>query len=246
MEQVQNISSHDAVKHLSFITVDTNEAESPTTNADREHRLEKLRSAPMFSFLACMGLLESKKQEHQKHRNRENVSENRTCLQYGLLGVHIPDDSSAVGHHELMYANVSAPWSTIICGSQGSGKSHTLSCLLENGLISSSPVGKVSSPLAGLVVHYDKFTSFGGTQLCETAHLASSGIPVRVLVSPANYVAMKKAYESLPGLENSQSLEVVPMYLSQNHLTITMMKTLMGIGTGKDQPLYIEVRPHAD
>lgn len=32
------------------------------------------------------------------------------------------------------------------------------------------------------------------------------------------------------------------MYLSHKRLAITMMKTLMGIGTGKDQPVYIEVR----
>jgi pantothenate kinase-related protein Tda10 len=54
----------------------------------------------------------------------------------------------------------SAPYSTFTYGSQGSGKSHTLSCLLENVLISSSPTRALSSPLVGLVIHYDKFTTF--------------------------------------------------------------------------------------
>lgn len=141
-----------------------------------------------------------------------------------------------------MYANVSAPWSAFICGSQGSGKSHTLSCLLENALIAPSPAGSLSSPLAGLVLHYDKFTAFSSTQLCEAAYLCSSGIPVRVFVSPTNFYAMKEAYEKLPGLGGAarKFLRVVPMYLSQKDLNISMMKTLMGVG-GKSQPLYIEV-----
>ena len=34
---------------------------------------------------------------------------------------------------------------------QGSGKSHTLSCILENALISSSRIGALPEPLAALV-----------------------------------------------------------------------------------------------
>ncbi|KAE8312120.1 hypothetical protein BDV41DRAFT_539835 [Aspergillus transmontanensis] len=48
-----------------------------------------------------------------------------------------------------LYLNVSHPFSTFICGSQGSGKSHTLSCILENCLIPSR-AGRVPSPLTGL------------------------------------------------------------------------------------------------
>lgn len=151
-------------------------------------------------------------------------------------------NQSQVDRGNLVYANISAPWSTFICGSQGSGKSHTLSCLLENALVASSPAGQLSSPLAGLVLHYDKFTAYGSTQLCEAAYLCSSGIPVRVLVSPTNYIAMKKAYENLPGLRGaSKLLRVIPMYLSQRHLNINVIKTLMGIGSGLNQPLYVEV-----
>lgn len=45
-----------------------------------------------------------------------------------------------------VFFNISAPSSAFICGSQGSGKSHTLSCLLENCLIVSG-VSKLESPL---------------------------------------------------------------------------------------------------
>jgi len=33
---------------------------------------------------------------------------------------------------KAIFLNTNAPWSAFICGSQGSGKSYTLSCMLEN------------------------------------------------------------------------------------------------------------------
>ena len=194
---------------------------------------EELITAPLFSLSACE-TLDTLRLSIEQPLNGE-----QTFPQYGLLGMRNRPSSNALTQEDLVYANVSAPWSAFICGSQGSGKSHTLSCLLENALITSSPAGKLSSPLAGLVIHYDKFTAFSSTQLCEAAYLHSSGIPVRVLVSPTNYLAMKQAYERLAG--GSKRLKVQPLYLPQKDLNISMMKTLMGIGSRADQPLYIEV-----
>lgn len=210
-----------------------------TERSTRKHLEEELSTAPLFSALAQQ-VVES---QYQNENENENDNENKKVYsQYGLLGLRTKDGHSQVNHHNLIYANVAAPWSSFICGSQGSGKSHTLSCLLENALIKSSPAGRLSSPLAGMVLYYDKFTTFGSTQLCEAAYLCSSGIPVRVLVSPTNYFAMKEAYENLPGLgDASRLLRVVPMYLSQNHLNISVIKTLMGISSGPNQPLYVEV-----
>ena len=96
-----------------------------------------------------------------------------------------------------IFLNVNAPWSTFICGSQGSGKSYTLSYILENCLISLG-LGQLPSPLAAIVFHYDTFTSYGSRQLCEAAYLCSSGVPVKVLVSPTNFWWMKQTYENLP------------------------------------------------
>jgi DNA replication protein DnaC len=85
-----------------------------------------------------------------------------------------------------VFFNILAPSSTFICGSQGSGKSHTLSCLLENCLMKSD-VSTLENPLAGLLFHYDSFTSDVKGTPCEAAHLASnSNIKVRVLCSPTN------------------------------------------------------------
>lgn len=77
--------------------------------------------------------------------------------QYGLIAGHsgILANSENQKDPRLFY-NIAAPFSTFICGSQGSGKSHTLSCLLENCLANSS-VSKVKSPLSALLFHYDGF-----------------------------------------------------------------------------------------
>lgn len=87
--------------------------------------------------------------------------------------------------------NVSHPSSIFICGSQGSGKSHTLSCLLESCLISSK-AGRLPNPLTGLVFHYDTFISDTMGSPCEAAFLSShSDVQVRVLCSPTNLHSMR-------------------------------------------------------
>ncbi|KAJ5959546.1 uncharacterized protein N7479_006696 [Penicillium vulpinum] len=204
-----------------------------TSRSENTHLEEELITAPLFSLSACEVL------DTERLNNEQAIKGDQTYPQYGLLGLRNRSASNKPAQEDLVYANVSAPWSAFICGSQGSGKSHTLSCLLENALIPSSPAGKLSSPLAGLVIHYDKFTAFSSTQLCEAAYLYSSKIPVRVLVSPTNYLAMKKEYEKLAG--GSKMLKVLPLYLPQRDLNIGMMKTLMGINNKTEQPLYIEV-----
>lgn len=73
--------------------------------------------------------------------------------QYGFLAgaSDILDTNSYSGEGESfedprVFFNISAPSSAFICGSQGSGKSHTLSCLLENCLLKSN-VSKLENPL---------------------------------------------------------------------------------------------------
>ncbi|KAJ5835718.1 hypothetical protein N7447_001744 [Penicillium robsamsonii] len=215
-------------EHMRLVKADTDASRYETTRLE-----EELITAPLFSLSACETL------DNDRLNSEETPNGDRTYPQYGLLGLRNRATGNAPTQDDLVYANVSAPWSAFICGSQGSGKSHTMSCLLENSLIASSPAGKLSSPLAGLVIHYDKFTAFSSTQLCEAAYLHSSDIPVRVLVSPTNYLAMKKAYEALA--DGSKMLKVQPLYLPQKDLNIGMMKTLMGIGNRTEQPLYIEV-----
>jgi hypothetical protein len=118
-----------------------------------------------------------------------------TFPQYGLLAGITNGPQDGMAHDEparlpdqdpRIFFNIAAPSSTFICGSQGSGKSHTLSCLLENCLIPSD-ANKLPRPLTGLVFHYDMFFTDVGGSPCEAAFLASDPqIKVRVLCSPTN------------------------------------------------------------
>ena len=183
-------------------------------------------------------------------------SKRGTFNQYGLLCKAIastqrqslsadstkPKSPCFFDYDPRVFLNVNAPWSTFICGSQGSGKSYTLSCMLENCLIPSA-LGQLPSPLAAIVFHYDTFTSYGSRQLCEAAYLCSAGVPVKILVSPTNFWRMRQMYENLPlSSPTSRKPEVVPMKFLDKHLDVTRMKTMMAV-SDKDGPvpLYIEV-----
>ena len=180
--------------------------------------------------------------------------------QYGLLAERYPDyqvrsmdlildmdeqnDRAAptVNADPRLFLNVNTPWSAFICGSQGSGKSHTLSCMLEDCLLPSK-LGKLPNPLAAIVFHYDRFTSYTSSQVCEAAYLCSSGIPVRILVSPTNFWRMKENYSNLPGLPLSvRKPEVIPLLFQEKHLDVERMMHLMAVHERSGpMPLYIEV-----
>lgn len=137
---------------------------------------------------------------------------------------------------------MNAPWSTFICGSQGSGKSYTLSCILENCLIPSG-LGQLPSPLAAIVFHYDNFTSYGSSQICEAAYLCSSDVPVKALVSPTNFWRMKQMYENLPlSSTTCRRPEIIPLKFQDKHLDVTRMMSMMAVSDRDGPiPLYIEV-----
>lgn len=161
----------------------------------------------------------------------------RDFSQYGLLAEHYAEDPDS-----RLLLNVTPPWSGFICGSQGSGKSHTLSCILENSLYRSS-ASNVTKPLAGIVFHWDRFTSYGSKQICEAAYLCSAGIPINVLVSPSNLKSMEDAYSNIPVRgKNGKKPVVVPMYFDESQLDVTKMMTIMGLRGKEDElPLYMQV-----
>lgn len=136
-----------------------------------------------------------------KHADAEAVAAGDSSPafpQYGLLaGITETGQKRSIEQSPQLiddprvFFNVAAPSSTFICGSQGSGKSHTLSCLLENCLIPSD-ANKLPRPLMGLVFHYDTFICDGGGSPCEAAYLSSDpNIKVRVLCSPTNLRTIK-------------------------------------------------------
>ena len=52
----------------------------------------------------------------------------------------------SVSAYEPIMQNVHTPNSAFICGSQGSGKSYTLSCILENCLLPDRATGRLEQP----------------------------------------------------------------------------------------------------
>jgi hypothetical protein len=145
----------------------------------REKDLEDVSVAPLFTMSVLKQVRKAAQGAHEQ-----------LFSQYGLLaGIH--SNSIQQQQDPRIFYNVTSPSSLFICGSQGSGKSHTLSCLLENCLIPSD-ASILSRPLAGLVFHYDTFISDDGGSPCEAAFLASDPqVKVRVLCSPTNFRTIK-------------------------------------------------------
>jgi hypothetical protein len=154
--------------------------------------------------------------------------------QYGLLGSH---------ENAKLFLNTDVPFSAFICGVQGSGKSHTTSCILENSLIRSELLGHLESPLSALVFSYGQFGGDGsGFSISEAAFLAdpSRNVPggnhvkkIQVLVSPSNYININKLYSRVP------NVSVSAFKLKPHNLDIEVMLTLMNVSGSNAQPLYM-------
>lgn len=189
--------------------------------------LQDVTTAPIFAMPVL---------EHAESKAVAAGDSSSAFPQYGLLagmtGVAQNDaqpeerDGSPIRDPRIFF-NVAAPSSTFICGSQGSGKSHTLSCLLENCLIPSD-ANKLPRPLTGLVFHYDLFISDEGGSPCEAAYLSSDrNIKVRVLCSPTNVKTIKVSPPS------SAAPLYSPTDASREHITRSKMSRLNRCGSVK-------------
>lgn len=187
----------------------------------------------------------------------QNTGEPEPFPQYGLLAgmSHIlADDSGETARKDdpRVFFNIAAPSSTFICGSQGSGKSHTLSCLLENCLIPSD-ANTLPMPLAGLVFHYDTFISDEGGSPCEAAYLASNPhIKVRVLCSPTNFrtieVSTLMRFRVMTGInivDNKRTysrlnVQIEPLKVDESSLNTKRMLDMMAVSVDDGPvPLYL-------
>ncbi|KAM0803392.1 hypothetical protein BDR22DRAFT_801862 [Usnea florida] len=202
---------------------------------------EEIRTTPLFSadVLACVNATQSDSDLLPQYGFLAKVLDT-----FGGREQQCTDDLSAPksdNSDSRLFLNMNAPWSAFICGSQGSGKSHTLSCILEAAL-QPSKLGKLPYPLAGMIFHYDKFTGFSSTQVCEAAYLCSTGIPVTVLVSPSNFHRMKGAYRNIRGMpSNAPKPVVAPLLLEERHLNVERMMKLMAVDEKEGKiSLYME------
>lgn len=233
--------------HMSLLTPGPFDESTSAQNG----RMEELKTTPLFaaSVMAragddsmCSGATNDAKAVFPQYGLLAQRLETYDSKQVDLFNEDRYHGPSTDVPDPRIFLNVNTPWSAFICGSQGSGKSHTLSCMLENSLLPSQ-LGALPKPLAAIVFHYDKFTSYASSQICEAAYLCSSGIPVRVLVSPSNFWRMQNAYSNMPGLPaNVKKPVVAPMLLKERHLDVERMMNLMAV-TEKDgpMPLYMEV-----
>jgi hypothetical protein len=134
--------------------------------------------------------------------------ENTTGLipQYGLVGTH---DQNTENTQSKLFLNTNVPFSAFVCGVQGSGKSHTTSCILENCLVPSRHLGVLQEPLSALVFSYGLFTGDGaGFSISEAAFLGAPSLPpanahvknIHVLVCETNLRKIRRLYERLPNV----------------------------------------------
>ncbi|RDX53600.1 hypothetical protein OH76DRAFT_1479402 [Lentinus brumalis] len=162
--------------------------------------------------------------------------------QYGVLGsvVAIKDkDGSYAPEDPRLYVNTNAPFLTIVCGVQGSGKSHTVSVLLENMLISGfEAIGVSEKALSGLVLHFGEGGS--GTGPCEAGWLGCSEVagvrPPRIMVyvSSSSLSTMRRVYAPL-----GHSVTVEPLLFSEKELDVEAILSMMAVGGSESAPLYM-------
>lgn len=159
--------------------------------------------------------------------------------QFGLLGCLADRDPSE--SDSQIFLNTNVPVSTFICGVQGSGKSHTTSCILENAVIPSPHLGQLESPVSTLVFSYGEWSSGGaGFNISEATYLAAPSkiFPghqvkrITVLTSPSN-LAIKKLYQRHP------NVRIIPFRLRAKTLDIGALRTLMAINEKSTVPLYM-------
>ncbi|KAF2868573.1 hypothetical protein BDV95DRAFT_500042 [Massariosphaeria phaeospora] len=160
--------------------------------------------------------------------------------QYGFLGSH--STGNVESPESKVFLNTNVPFSAFICGVQGSGKSHTTSCILENALLPSRHLGRLENPVSALVFSYGDFSSGGvGFSISEAAFLAgpNAAFPghsrvkkITVLTSPTNN-AIRKRYERLP------NVRAIPFTLDPRSLDIGNMLTLMAVNESAATPLYM-------
>ena len=138
----------------------------------------------------------------------------------------------------IIFVNDNAPYLGVIYGSPRSGKSHTLSCLLESALYA-SPAGPSPAPSTGLLFHYGS-----GLEMhpCEAASLAAY-LPVRVLVQEDQFDDMKKAYSGFTG--SKHNIHVRPLIFGEKSLDVHSLLDLLGeTDLGEAPQSNLPVRPN--
>ena len=237
-------------RHLALVSI-SGQSRNDTSSNRGTASLHDVRNAPLFTnrvkneLMWLIGQDDQGEGDGGDSNGDRDDDDNPIFPTYGHLGLRLAtykdgvETVEAEREENLVYANINAPFSTFICGSQGNGKSHTLSCLLETALIDDGYLGPNPNPLAGVVFHYDKHSGQAAAQICEAAYLASHGVEVEVFVSPTNLPKMEQRYQ-LPGIPADKQPKVRPLLLRDSQINIANMRSLMNLDAKDGKvPLYM-------
>ncbi|KAF7790865.1 hypothetical protein EIP86_001823 [Pleurotus ostreatoroseus] len=166
-----------------------------------------------------------------------------TFPQRGLLGSVLEFEGEPITGTTIdsrLYMNTNAPLSALVCGVQGSGKSHTVAVMLENMFIDEHPqIGLLEKPLSGLVLHFGE----GGkhAQPSEAAWIASPLSPdintpkIVVYVAQSSLKTMRAVYAKA-----GSHITVEPLLFKKSELDARAFLSLMAIGSSESAPLYMQ------
>jgi hypothetical protein len=139
-----------------------------------------------------------------------------------------------------LYLNTNTPFSALVCGVPASGKSHTVSVILENMFVTGcTALGRLVKPLCGLVLHVGE--TGGSAAPCEVAYLGISLVnnakppPVVVYVTPSSLKRMRRVYSCL-----GNNIEVKPLLFSLVELDAAAFLSLMAVNSSDNAPLYMQ------
>eukprot|EP00475_Leptophrys_vorax_P031911 TRINITY_DN4869_c0_g1_i1.p1 TRINITY_DN4869_c0_g1~~TRINITY_DN4869_c0_g1_i1.p1 ORF type:complete len:719 (-),score=214.20 TRINITY_DN4869_c0_g1_i1:116-2236(-) len=165
---------------------------------------------------------------------------------WGLLGKVISekDNREDDDDPELVYLNTKEPFCAVLVGVQGSGKSHSAACLIENCMIEAEGAISAAVPPCSLIFHYDTDES----NFCEASTIImpskrieafASNIgeigEIVVLVSPSFFHQRQEYYKGIP------KIKVRPLLFRWEDLNANQLKSLMRINLDDEQPLYMGV-----
>ncbi|EKG14252.1 Rhodanese-like protein [Macrophomina phaseolina MS6] len=146
---------------------------------------------------------------------------NQAIPQYSLLGSRI-DGHGETGQDPRIFLNTNVPFSAFVCGLQGSGKSHTVSCMIENFLIPFPMLGVLHRPLSALAFHYAEHTSSSTFRPSELAACLSIELPFLedlIFQDPRCVPLMSVNQDQTP-----------PLYISQ---VTNILRQMSATGTGE-------------
>ncbi|KAF2097948.1 hypothetical protein NA57DRAFT_76748 [Rhizodiscina lignyota] len=200
-----------------------------TSNSKKGKAKEISPIFPQYAFLGlCVENPEDEEDDGTVDTEPETMS-HKTDPESTAAQSNVRSDQTA----DPIILNINAPFSVFICGSQGSGKSHTMSCMLEGCLSPDDRIGRLPNPLSGIVFYF----AAADSAACEAAYLCSLGI--KVIVPSTNLSKRQSIYSQLSGAK--ENLTVEELFFLDTHLNAASFQELMAFSNTAELLLYMMV-----